>query len=122
MLVLQGRTWRWLENNALEITSAVSSAIGFDNSSGKRVFQNSIIIISQSETESKSIITFGNGEICDKSVIDDIAALSSDLAVAFEWQKGDLLLLDNNIVQHSRESYEGPRRLLVGLGKGLILK
>ncbi|MEV4920155.1 TauD/TfdA family dioxygenase, partial [Streptomyces tirandamycinicus] len=31
------------------------------------------------------------------------------------WQPGDLMLVDNIRTAHSREPYEGPREILVGL-------
>ena len=31
------------------------------------------------------------------------------------WQVGDLMLVDNIRTAHSREAYEGPREILVGM-------
>ena len=31
------------------------------------------------------------------------------------WQAGDLMLVDNIRTAHSREAYEGPREMLVGM-------
>jgi D-xylose reductase len=35
--------------------------------------------------------------------------------VAFAWEKGDVLILDNRKAMHSRETFEGPRRVLASL-------
>ena len=32
------------------------------------------------------------------------------------WQAGDLMLVDNIRTAHSREAYQGPREVLVGMG------
>ena len=36
--------------------------------------------------------------------------------IAFEWQAGDMLLLDNRLAMHSRKSFTPPRRILAAVG------
>ena len=35
--------------------------------------------------------------------------------VLFDWQEGDVLMIDNMLAAHGREAYEGNRRVLVGM-------
>jgi len=35
--------------------------------------------------------------------------------VAFQWRQGDVLLIDNSLVMHSRDTFVPPRRVLVAL-------
>ena len=35
--------------------------------------------------------------------------------MAFKWEKGDVILIDNRTVMHSRRPFEGPRRILASL-------
>ncbi|MFE0041403.1 TauD/TfdA family dioxygenase, partial [Streptomyces sp. NPDC059015] len=37
------------------------------------------------------------------------------------WQPGDLMLVDNIRTAHSREPYDGPREILVGLAEPVSL-
>jgi hypothetical protein len=37
------------------------------------------------------------------------------------WQPGDLMLVDNIRTAHSREAYEGPREVLVGMADAVRL-
>jgi alpha-ketoglutarate-dependent taurine dioxygenase len=37
------------------------------------------------------------------------------------WQAGDLMLVDNIRTAHSREAYEGPREILVGMAEPVRL-
>ncbi|HEY3573470.1 MAG TPA: TauD/TfdA family dioxygenase [Arthrobacter sp.] len=60
---------------------------------------------------------FGNGE----PIGEDIVALLNDIYEAHTlrtpWETGDLMLVDNVRVAHSREAYEGPREILVGMAE-----
>lgn len=56
----------------------------------------------------------------DHSPIDvaDIVAIQQALAaeeVVFDWQRGDVLLLDNNVMAHGRQPFRGERAIYVAL-------
>ena len=36
-------------------------------------------------------------------------------AVAFTWQQGDMLWIDNSLVLHSRQPFSGARRILASI-------
>ena len=46
------------------------------------------------------------------------AEAMNEECVAFEWKKGDVLLIDNALVMHSRRPFSGPRRILASIARG----
>lgn len=59
--------------------------------------------------------TYGDGEEFEPRNIDEERRAKWESAVGFQWQDGDVLFLDNLIVQHSRMSFDGERRIGVSL-------
>jgi alpha-ketoglutarate-dependent taurine dioxygenase len=55
----------------------------------------------------------GNGELIDESVLKDIDRAYAAETARFDWQEGDVLLLDNMLVAHGREAFSGNRDVVV---------
>ena len=58
---------------------------------------------------------FGTGEPLTEEIVEMINAVYEANTVREPWQAGDLMLVDNIRTAHSREAYEGPREILVGM-------
>ena len=58
---------------------------------------------------------FGNGDPIGEDVVQVVNEVYDAHTARDPWQNGDLLLVDNIRTAHSREAYEGPREVLVGL-------
>ena len=58
---------------------------------------------------------YGDGSPIEASVLEEIRAAYAQEIVAFPWQEGDILMLDNMLVAHGRSPYSGPRKILVGM-------
>jgi len=58
---------------------------------------------------------FGDGSPIDESVLDVIRKVYEDHQLVFSWQKNDLLLLNNMLFSHGRNTYTGPRKVLAGM-------
>lgn len=58
---------------------------------------------------------FGDGSPIDPEDLKRIRSLMFDKAIFFPWQQGDLLVIDNMLTAHGRNSYEGTRRILVAM-------
>ena len=59
--------------------------------------------------------TYGDGREFEKYEIDNYRRCTWESAVGFDWQNGDILFLDQLIVQHSRLSFEGEREVGISL-------
>ncbi len=58
---------------------------------------------------------YGDGSPIEPQVLAELRAAYLAHSVTFPWRQGDLLMLDNLLVMHARQPYEGPRRVLVGM-------
>lgn len=56
---------------------------------------------------------FGDGGAIAEDMLEHIRAAYASKRTSFPWQSGDVLLVDNMLVTHGREPYEGARKVLV---------
>ena len=61
-------------------------------------------------------VYYGDGSPIEDSVIQYLTELYDRLAVSFTWQERDVLMLNNMLVAHSRNPFNGPRKIVVALG------
>ena len=60
---------------------------------------------------------YGDGSLIEDSVMHEILSVYEKLEVAFPWEAGDVVLLDNVLTAHGRNPYKGERKQLVALGE-----
>lgn len=60
---------------------------------------------------------FGDGRALDKEIVDEINKAYDRHTVREPWQAGDLLLVDNIRMAHSREPYRGERAVVVAMAE-----
>ncbi len=58
---------------------------------------------------------YGDGSPIEESILDEVRAAYEEESTQFEWEKGDVLVLDNMRIAHSRTPYKGKRRVLVAM-------
>ena len=48
-------------------------------------------------------------------MLEEIRTVGHQNTVLFDWEKGDMILLDNVLTAHGRTSFKGPRKILVSM-------
>ncbi len=59
---------------------------------------------------------FGDGPPIDDEAVFQVHNAYAMEAVEFPWQKGDILLLDNMLIAHGRNTFAGNREVLLAMG------
>jgi len=59
---------------------------------------------------------YANGSEFEIEELSQIRAIYKSEARYFDWQQNDVLILDNLLMSHGRESYKGERSILVAMG------
>ncbi|MEM7583269.1 MAG: TauD/TfdA family dioxygenase [Acidobacteriota bacterium] len=65
---------------------------------------------------------YGDGSPIEDSVLEELREAYRQEMVAYPWQKGDVLLVDNMLAVHARNPYEGPRKVLVAMAEPFASK
>ncbi|MBL8151841.1 MAG: TauD/TfdA family dioxygenase [Blastocatellia bacterium] len=60
---------------------------------------------------------YGDGSPIEDHVVEHIRNAYKEELIAFLWEKGDLLVLDNMLVAHGRSPFSGQRKILVSMGE-----
>lgn len=72
-----------------------------------------------SEDELPNNTYYGDGTPIEPEVLDELRAAYREETASFRWQAGDVLMLDNLLVAHSRTPYAGARKVVVGMADPL---
>ncbi|MFE3576473.1 TauD/TfdA family dioxygenase [Lysinibacillus sp. NPDC059133] len=59
---------------------------------------------------------YGDGSIIEDNIIEQINLTFEQEKIEFKWEKNDVMLLDNYLVAHSRNPFQGERKVLVAMG------
>ncbi len=62
---------------------------------------------------------YADGTAIEPDVLDHLRAVYQEETVSFPWRNGDLLMLDNMLTAHARESFSGPRKIVASMAEPL---
>lgn len=124
-----GITAEWREDGQLR-TSQVCQAVAEHPVTGEKVWFNQAHLFHVSslpQAQREALIEacghdglprnayYGDGGEIEEDALDEIRACYDRHMIAFPWQRGDVLALDNMLYAHGRMPYHGPRKILVGM-------
>lgn len=69
-----------------------------------------------SEEDMPRNVFYGDGSPIPDEVVDEITDTYWRESVAYRWQAGDILMVDNLIVAHARNPFKGKRKIVVAMG------
>ena len=115
-----GMTWEWLPNG--DVRTVSKRMPFFVEHNGSELFFNACVAAvtgwGDTRNEANKTVIFGNGQPLDDATLNALhscARYMRERQVAFPWQAGDMLILDNKTVMHSRATFTGPRRVLAAV-------
>ena len=123
--------FEWLENNGLR-TRQINPASAVHPISGEKVWFNQahLFHVSSLDKETSTNLLnimgeenlprntyYGDGSPIELEALQIIRDLYQETKIVFQWQKNDLMLLDNMLYTHGREPFTGHRKVLVGMSR-----
>jgi alpha-ketoglutarate-dependent taurine dioxygenase len=128
---LLGSEFEWVDNGLLVwnpsagfVTHPVTGESVWFNSIGGYGFNRAVLgdklgaLYEQYYDESRPLpmwATYGDGEKIPAATIAPLYRITEQLQSAIPWRQGDVVLLDNILVGHARNPYEGERKIRVSL-------
>ncbi|KAI3727278.1 hypothetical protein L1987_67091 [Smallanthus sonchifolius] len=115
-----GTKLEWMGNTVKIITGPVP-AIRFHQESHRKTWFNSLAVAYSGPTSEKidnrnTSVELGSGDPVDDDAVKDMLRMLDEECVAIPWKKGDVLLVNNLTVLHSRRPLiKPPRRILASL-------
>ncbi len=62
-------------------------------------------------------VYYGDGSEIEDAVMEHVGQVYEQCAVRFQWQKGDMITVDNMLVCHARDPHVGARKICVAMGE-----
>ena len=117
-----GHTWEWLPNGDLRTTTSVLPAVrSLPGDGSRRTFFNSIVAAFKGWVDSRNdplkAVQYGDGRPLEPEVLEAVFQFMEREKVATKWAVGDVILIDNFVAMHSRNTYDSPRRVLAAVGR-----
>ena len=60
---------------------------------------------------------YGDGSEIEPEVLDELRAAYLEESVAFEWKRGDVVVIDNMLTSHARRPFAGARKIVFGMAE-----
>jgi alpha-ketoglutarate-dependent taurine dioxygenase len=128
-----GIEFQWKDHDRLR-TQQVRQAVATHPRTGEQVWFNqahvhnilslepalreSLLAVAEDQDYPLDINTsYGDGSPIEAATLENIHAAYKQSTVAFPWQVGDILMVDNMLVAHGRAPFSGSRRIVVAMAE-----
>jgi len=113
-----GITGEWLANGCLK-TITTLPAIVTEPRSGKRMWFNQLFAAYTGWKDARNnptkAVCFGDGSPFPPEPFETMRAVMEQYRVDMKWMRGDVMMINNLVAMHSRNTFVPPRRILAGL-------
>jgi alpha-ketoglutarate-dependent taurine dioxygenase len=125
-----GMTCEWTANDGLRVGQKCV-AVTRHPKTGEKIFFNQVqlhhVYCLDKETRDSMLkifkredlprhVYYGDGSEIPDSVMEHVGEVYEKCAVRFQWQKGDMISVDNMMVCHARDPHVGDRKICVAMG------
>lgn len=126
-----GTQWQWLGEDGLRIAQRCPAIVTHPDT-GEESFFNQVQLhhpaCLEPEVRRNLVelfgpehlprnVCYGDGSPIEDEVMEEIGRVYEACAVRFTWQKGDVVMLDNMLVAHARDPFQGERKICVAMGQ-----
>ncbi|MGH7562681.1 MAG: TauD/TfdA family dioxygenase [Gemmatimonadales bacterium] len=131
-----GANFEWTANDGLRI-SQKTHALWRHPKTGEEIFFNQVQLHHiacvdpetrealrelYSDEELPRNVYYGDGSPIPDEVIEHLGEVFEKVSVRFQWQKGDMIMLDNMLTTHARDPFEGERKIVVAMGQMMSIE
>jgi hypothetical protein len=125
-----GMTCEWTANDGLRV-GQLCQAVTRHPKTGEKIFFNQVqlhhVYCLDKETRESMLkifkredlprhVYYGDGTEIPDSVMEHVGEVYEKCAVRFQWEKGDMISVDNMMVCHARDPHVGDRKICVAMG------
>jgi acyl transferase domain-containing protein/alpha-ketoglutarate-dependent taurine dioxygenase/acyl carrier protein len=129
-LAAAGIAWRWVDNDTLQTRTRCPAVIRHPLT-GEKVFFNQVqlhhVACLEAQVRDDLLamggidrlprhVMYGDGSPISDETMAVVGRVYEECAVRFDWQQGDIVMLDNMLAAHARDPFEGPRKIVVAMG------
>ncbi|OLZ70779.1 hypothetical protein AV521_12200 [Streptomyces sp. IMTB 2501] len=125
--------WQWLDDDCLR-TVRQAPALAVHPRTGVPVWFNHLVLFHQSALAPEvrtglvevlgadrlpNDVLYGDGETIPDEAVDAVRAAFARHTQRFDWERNDLMVVDNMRWSHGREAFTGTRRIVVSMSDAL---
>lgn len=118
----QDFTWLWDDATGNCTISSTKLPAVRVCSNGSKAFLNQIVAAYTGWVDKRNVygksVVFGDGSLLPKEIIEDLVSWMNEKRCCYRWESGQFVIVDNTVAYHSRQSFEGRRKVFAAIAKG----